>query len=355
MNIIVLTLVVCLLDPTAAVRLRENLNVLVPSNDVNLHAKIKKLLNGVEVDSKDLSDNEIENLSEMRNPKIEKLIHKGRSVENKIFDDKNKNIEDNQIERDVVVLSPQEADSMDFSAESFQGNYERFSTVNSAATNVTSSVMPTTLSLINISSTVNDTTPASTSTMSATWTEANATTTTNFTYSPSTPFMTSPSTIDLNGYFTPTIAPTTPNTTFAPITPTITETTPNTTISVPPSFPSTETTSPTVPTDPPPNLSTEIGDLIYDDTQADECLFGKSDRDLKWVGVDGRFIENQIHLELGFVRKADLSRFFNSTKVYANLSSNITQLELLHPNITVSYMQNSLATLLSVALIQYLK
>lgn len=107
MNIIIACtlLAVCLLDPTRAERLRENSNVLVPSNDVNLHDKIKKLLNGDEVDPEDFSENEIQSLSEMKIPKIEKLRNnRNLPAGNKVFDDKNKNIEENQIDHDSDEL-----------------------------------------------------------------------------------------------------------------------------------------------------------------------------------------------------------------------------------------------------------
>lgn len=58
----------------AAVRLRENSNVLVPNNDVNLKAKIKKAING-DVDVVDLEEVDVEEIKEkVKNPKIEKII-----------------------------------------------------------------------------------------------------------------------------------------------------------------------------------------------------------------------------------------------------------------------------------------
>lgn len=106
MNIIVAcTLLVCLLEPSSAVRLRENSNVLVPSNDENLHVKVKKLLNGDEVDPEDFSDNEIQRLSEIKFPKVEMLRnHRNSQTANKVFDDKNKNNEANQIDHDSDEL-----------------------------------------------------------------------------------------------------------------------------------------------------------------------------------------------------------------------------------------------------------
>lgn len=111
MNIIfVLTLVVSLLkiDPSMATRLRENSNVLVPSNDESLHEKIKTLLNGdEEIDPEDFSDNEIESLSKANNAEIEKLRHKNLDkVVTKVFDDKNKNIEENLLERNDESFEP---------------------------------------------------------------------------------------------------------------------------------------------------------------------------------------------------------------------------------------------------------
>lgn len=117
MNIIlVLTLVVWLqkIDPSLASRLRENSNVLVPSNDASLHEKIKTLLNGdEEIDPEDFSDNEIESLS---NFEIEKLrLKKLDKVVTKVFDDKNKNIEENLLDREdesfeVILPAPPKGD-----------------------------------------------------------------------------------------------------------------------------------------------------------------------------------------------------------------------------------------------------
>lgn len=80
-NLFVLALCLCEINSPSslssivdATRLRENSNVLVPNNDVNLKAKIKKAFNG-DVDVVELKEVNIERIKEeVKNPKIEKLI-----------------------------------------------------------------------------------------------------------------------------------------------------------------------------------------------------------------------------------------------------------------------------------------
>jgi hypothetical protein len=67
----------------SAVRLRDNSNVLVPNNDVNLKAKIKKAFNG-DVDLVDFQEIKINDIK-VKNPKIEKLIV-GQLERNKNFE-----------------------------------------------------------------------------------------------------------------------------------------------------------------------------------------------------------------------------------------------------------------------------
>jgi len=88
----------CLLGLAMAMRSRENSNVLVPSNDVNFYAKVKKLMNDNEADPEDFSDNEIANLGELYNPKVEKVLHLNLRNDNQVNDDQNKNNEENRIE-----------------------------------------------------------------------------------------------------------------------------------------------------------------------------------------------------------------------------------------------------------------
>lgn len=58
----------------SATRLRDNSNVLVPNNDVNLKARIKSAFNG-DVDPVDFQEIRIDKIKEeVKNPKIEKLI-----------------------------------------------------------------------------------------------------------------------------------------------------------------------------------------------------------------------------------------------------------------------------------------
>jgi hypothetical protein len=66
----------------------ESLNVLVPSNDVNVHAKIKKLLIDDDANPKDFSDNELMKLNNLKIPEIDKqLFYK---INSKINNDDNK-------------------------------------------------------------------------------------------------------------------------------------------------------------------------------------------------------------------------------------------------------------------------
>ena len=259
-----LTLVVCLFDPSLAMRLRENSNVLVPNNDVNIHAKVKTLLSDDKSDSKDLSENEIEMLSEVKNPKNEKLRHKIIESANKVFDDKNKNVEENQIDRDQTEV-----------IESYMNVSD-------------SSTQPLLSPTVNVTS----------STAGSTALPVNATTSVGI------PFTTEPLTW----------TSTTPDSNLtSPVrseTPTAFETTlifkDNTTTS---SF-----VKPTIPvstTELPPTLSTMTTDEpTYDDLKHDECLLGKPERNLKWVTADGCLNDNNIKLEFGFVKISDLSRKF---------------------------------------------
>lgn len=289
MNIIVvLTLVVCLLGESVAVRLRENSNVLVPNNDVNRHA-VKKLLNGDEVDPKDLSENEIENV---KNQKIVKLFKKRLLKANKVFDDKNRNVEENKIDRDVT--------------EMFVGNFGALSKLYI--------VSPTPKWPRDESTTVeyNETTFVMATTSS---TEMS-----NSTTFPASTIPTGTSTVP------PLVLETTTVQSYT--------TTGNTTAeSVSTSLSSTIAEDPT--------STTPSSERIYDDVQGDECILGKAERRLEWLTKLGALNEVFIHSELGFVHLRDLSRTFNSQNPYENFSSNLSKSLQLRNNFTVRFLMTN--------------
>lgn len=76
-NIIKVVIVVYLLVFSKASQIRENSNVLIPNNDVNIHAKIKEILTNNDADLKAFSDYEMENSNNFNPSKVEKwILHK---------------------------------------------------------------------------------------------------------------------------------------------------------------------------------------------------------------------------------------------------------------------------------------
>jgi hypothetical protein len=74
-NTLFILLITCLC-PQQAMRMRENSNVLVPSNNVNMQVKIKKLLVDDDFDISELSDNEIAKIDKLDSSKLDKILHK---------------------------------------------------------------------------------------------------------------------------------------------------------------------------------------------------------------------------------------------------------------------------------------
>lgn len=351
MNIIfILTLVVCLLDLSVAARLRDNLNVLVPNNDVNLHAKIKTLLNGDEVDPEDFSDNEIESLSEMKNPKIEKLHKKNIQNANKIFDDVNKNIEENLIDREDVVPSVEVAEISDdlnstLPSTEMQPTSPGLTTHLPTTTNMTTSY-PTTYQPTELSTTStlpgsssispNSTNTTSTSFIGTSTTNLPTTTntstlypaTSNPTYPDNSTTLTASTFVTTDNNVTESTSDSSP---YWESTTSFSEVTTNS------SMPSTEVSSNT--TDSPSN-STEENltslPIIDDNFRTDECLLGKADRYLPWLnemgGLNIEYITNKYGSS---AEMADLSRKSNSSRNF-DLFINSTISDPNGQNITVS-------------------
>jgi hypothetical protein len=287
MNIIILTLVVwCLFDPTEA-RSRENSNVLVPNNDVNFQAKIKNLLNDDEVDRDDFSENEIESFNAIKNPKIEKLFAKKMEKENKVFDDINKNNEENKIDRDVKVISnvPSSTDVIRNSTEVYEPSvaFQNLSTSDDDST-------PSTFFPINDGRTETET--KSTSSPIA-----------NITILSVVPIDNGAdwSTRNNRNVFT------------TPVYTEFSQSVNNNSSSSPQM-----TTSTSITTDKSFSTATSMitSTPIYDDFQADECILGKAERNLLWVDNEGNILRNFITANHGFVKVADLSRQFSNMSDY---------------------------------------
>lgn len=278
MNVIFnLTLVVCLLDLTVAVRLRENLNVLVPNNDVNLQEKIKTLLSGDEIDAEDFSDNEIESLSEMDHSKVDKLRKQNQQIANRVFDDKNRNIEENQLERDDSYT----ASNVSESSTLYSTTSEYFETTFNNSTVTETSTVPA----LNNSS------------------ETTAEAILNETYIPTTLIYQS------------SIVETTSEVSKSNSTETASTSVFNSTINATPEIISAAPTSFDAPTTVEITTTSTTEEPIYDDLQSDECLLGKAERHLKWVDVEGRLQVADL--------AADLSQTFNEYQDYEYFQSNV--------------------------------
>lgn len=275
MNIIfILTLVVCLLDLSVAARLRENLNVLVPVNDVNLQEKIKTMLNGDDVDPEDFSDNEIEVLSEMKNVKIEKLRNKSTQISNKVFDDVNKNNDENKIDRDDQMSSVSVGEVTEDLNITLSTDYTNSTSSKPSKFTTESSTITSTSNKKNSTSVTDSTSP---------WVK-----TTN----------------DRTSSLGPDFEETTkennstvkPSTQFSTATPT-----------------SSSTIRQDIPILPP---------LIDDDFRTDECLLGKADRYLPWLKPKGGLNEEYINTNFGYsILTLDLSRKSNDSNEFEALVS----------------------------------
>lgn len=287
----------CLAD---AVRLRENLNVLVPNNDVNLHAEIKKLLNGDEVDPKDLSDNEIESLNGIRSHKVNKLFNKS-SKKTVSKDGENDDVAENQTERDLNRLN----------AASLNQNQTTYGNTTFNATTPS-----------NFSTTPNEWETAST----RSWNDTPTYPSTSSNGNPTTPQWTTPNFNDT------TYPATNVSTTFTPTAAVNgTETTRNVTTSLAstPTIPIYNTTTvgttphsssiPSAVTEQATEMTTSTtSETIYDDLQPDECLLGKAERRLEWVDSQGKLLTNFIISKHGYVNFKDLSRSFNGSSQLEN-------------------------------------
>lgn len=328
MNIfVVLTLILCL-PLRQAVRLRENLNVLVPNNDVNFHAQIKKLLNDDDVDPKDLNDNEIESLSALNSHKASKLLSKSS---NKVFDDKNKNIEENQIDRELSENSRLGSASLESTTKIYASSPTvpaYLSTPNFSIPEWASTTNPRNFSTPWSTTSSNNTFPSNTTTTE--WATTSSINSTEPTWTPTLlpdynatmPESTWPtsnhsfSTQSADNITTPVSqftsnepANTTLHMTFPP------STTDNASTSSLPS--SSETiTHPSTPTE--MASTTTSRDGIYDDLQSDECLLGKAD--LEWVDDQGKLTPNFNNLSDS--RDLSSAKYFNGTTQYLNFTSN---------------------------------
>lgn len=266
-----LTLVVCSSKlVTFAMRSRDNFNVLVPNNDVNFHAKIKTLLNSDDAaDPEDFTDNDIANLSQLRNSKIEKVLHKNTEELNKVHDDKNKNIEENEIDKDPQILN-----EYDITA-----TIGIVGTAKTPVNNVTQTLPSRTTSLYNGAalnvSYPDTTTPHPRFTNPFQWTtsnfvrqenEASPTSVTNETTS-----------VRTNGPITSVILP---------------QTTPD--------------------------------EIYFEDLKPDECILGNADRYLKWVDNEGRLVENYIRDYDAVVKFNDHSYKFKNTTKYLEYARNVS-------------------------------
>lgn len=295
MNIIALTIVVlCLFGQAFAVHTRENSNVLVPNNDVNFQAKIKKLLSDEEVDREDFSDNEIESLNSIKNVKIEKMIAKNLEKGNKIFDENSQKSEENQIDRSESKNDKHRPDQLKNSVTPPQG-YE----TSTHDLNYSSLSEP----IVNFTPTINGNTTESLITTNF-WTTPNSSfiPTTHSFYTSNSPTRNSSFTSELST--TPiTRSPTAPNTSS--------ESSTNSTEF--PSTPESETVTSTVTIFPPPSTTYQP---IYDDLQPDECILGNAERHLLWVDVDGNLSLSYINENYGFVRVSDLTKVFKSMSDY---------------------------------------
>lgn len=335
MNIIFKLILLCLFDPSGAERLRENSNVLVPNNDVNLHAKLKTMLIGIDVDPEDFSKNEIASLSELSNSNIEKLRHKRVDSirdSNVVFEYKNKNIEENQIDYETEV--PEEVSSFALS--------DNESLDKASDSHGTSSSNLTTSEITTVKASYTTTVKTSHNTTTTAWPYNTTTTYKPFNFTSSSRSSAPWSTSSPNGAVTSTPFN---NTIPTPAeTSTITYKTTSVTNPVTPSnapknatsFSANETTiwdktttplkvvSPTTPT-----LITEApvsttSEPIYDDLKSDECLLGKPERNLKWVNNEGSLNLENIIVEFGHVKHIDLSMKFRSSSmldIYVNVTN----------------------------------
>lgn len=348
MNIIfVLALVVWLqkIDPSVSVRLRENSNTLVPSNDVNLHDKIKTLLNGEEIDPEDFSDNEIESLSKAHNVEIEKLRHKNlEKVVTMVFDDKNKNIEDNLVDRDVESFQPlppprpgdhgplnppkpptgPPPTGLPFPSTSAQESVHESTTPNSTISHWTTSGGEHTSAVITPTVNGTVTTPSNATTVDESttpiWTlSTRDSTASGGEYTPTVPTNSSNETTTSGSYARTTPLPATLITTDA-TTPQFPSTTSSESVTTPASTES--------PVDdecylhPENKNETQFAETFGDSYQSidssktlDECLLRSTEKNLRWVTVDGKL--NVTFASRG-EKTLDLSRKFRS---YCNIAA----------------------------------
>lgn len=322
MNIVIVTVgLMFLFGSVNAVHERENSNVLVPNNDVNFQAKIKKLLSDDEVDPEDFSDNEIESLKTVKNKKIEKLLTRTLEKENKVNDEKNKNKQENEIDHEVRVGLVDADKDLNDEKNSLRppkraGDQLTSTTVPSVWTTRTFPIettqtipMVTTRSNENFartSSWIMPTTPNDTSVGS----------TTNGTF-PITLFPTSSEAWTTTNIISSTF-PITPNTSTTVIVPS----TPNSTTSgsnnVTTPIESTSVTSTTLGSFPDPTfLTTPYPSTtpfpVSEDPLADECVQGKPARNLVWVDSQGRINEGSIGNRNNGIWVADFTRDFNNS------------------------------------------
>lgn len=319
MNIIFsLALVVCLFDLSVASRLRENFNVLVPNNDVNLHAKIKTLLSD-ELDPEDFSDSEIERLNEIRDPDAVKLQQKSMKNDELDDDENNSNSLDNQLDHEVMVPSLKAAisDLVDSSKSNrISHSQQKDSHAHPMQNNprkprqdfmTTTPALPTHPSAHNTTR-EELTTPVNRTSESTSFTSTNASTTSWSTE------LTSSNMTSTTDWSTGNVTITTTTTPW----PNQNTTTTNVTSTHPPT--STRNYTETTPQFPPtqvPEVTSSTTELpFFSEILADECLLGTAEKYLPWLNKDGALEVSYIRSEFGYPNYTDLSRAFSSPSGY---------------------------------------
>lgn len=322
MNIIFILTLVFTFDLSVASGLRENLNVLVPNNDVNLHAKIKTLLSGDEVDPEDFSDSEKESLAQMKDPDIEKLRHK--EMKAKLIEKE----ENNELEQEMSLSGLKKTISglIDNSHLITPPNFSETVLLKLVTSNYTEDL-----------TTPYQTTPQQTSSnptsSNNTWTStmASNTTTNRWTTNSTTPSYTTSNytsttnwtDITIPGNTTLTVSTNTTQRTTEESTQNFTMSTGffNETTMFETTDNQTEATSPqtisTLPDDP---NTPEYP--IFSPVHASECLLGRAARYLSWLNGEGGLNVEYIIGEFGTVNHTDLSRRFYDMHDYEEFVNN---------------------------------
>jgi hypothetical protein len=272
MNIVfVLALGAYLHDLSASAWSNENVNVLVPDNDVNLHDKVKKLFTA-EAEPEDFTENEIARLDDLKISKIRKFRKKSVESANVVNDN-----EDNQIDRDVSI-SRESDESLAFGftppdSETFDDGSDE-----SAISQDKSDEWTSTYEHENTSK----------------QTETRGTSTTP-----------EERTSNATTYLTPLTVSVDSSTTSASISTTVHQT---------------STSTPTSSSSSAPESTT--ADPDYDDLQSDECLSGKSDGIRTWIDDGGHLNDTVISVIFG-AKSLDLTKLINDYEIFKrNIKNN---------------------------------